>query len=196
MCSSLCNSPLSVLLFPGPLLFFAAPHAYAYTQPGPGAYQKGSTLGGRPGEQSCTSLQEPRTSLHSWPLNSDNLHLPAVNLLSHQLHGGGGNQPLPPPSSAPHPPQGAVSSAFPISSSGMMGSASGQELRGGCSREGGEGASLGPRIKSVFPESQATRSTEALQMERQKLREKRKGKYLELIGMSQVQLPCKICIAG
>lgn len=42
-----------------------------------------------------------------------------------------------------------------------MGSASGQELRGGCSKEGGEGASLGPRIKSVFPESQAARSAEA-----------------------------------
>lgn len=34
---------------------------------------------------------------------------------------------------------------------------------------------MGPRIKSVFPESQATRNTQALQIERQKLREKRKG---------------------
>lgn len=109
--------------------------------------------------RSCTSLREPRMNPHSGPLNSDNLDLPAVNLLSCPLHRAA--QPLPPPSSAPHPPQGAVSSAFPISGSGMMGSASGQELRGGCSREGGEGASLGPGIESVFPESQAARSTEA-----------------------------------
>lgn len=99
-------------------------------------------------------------SPHSGPLSSDNLDLPAVNLLSHPLHRAA--QPLPPPSSAPHPPQGAVSSAFPISGSGLMGSASGQELRGGCSREGGEGASLGPGIESVFPESQAARSTETM----------------------------------
>lgn len=87
-----------------------------------------------------------------------------------------------------------------------MGSASGQELRGGCSKEGGEGASLGPRIKSVFPESQAARSAEAwaqdhgsdgpltLQMDRQKLGEEREGKYLD--GMSQVRQPCEICRAG
>lgn len=46
----------------------------------------------------------------------------------------------------------------------------------------------------MFPESQAARSTEALQMERQKLGEKRTGKYLGLADMSQV--PGEIGLAG
>lgn len=38
--------PDSVLLVPGPPLPFATPHAHTGTQPGSGANQKGSTLGG------------------------------------------------------------------------------------------------------------------------------------------------------
>lgn len=64
---------------------FATPHAHKYTQPGPGAYQKGPTLGGRPAEPSCTSVQEARMNPHSGPLSSDNLDLLPVNLLTHQL---------------------------------------------------------------------------------------------------------------
>lgn len=85
-----------------------------------------------------------------------------------------------------------------------MGSAPGQELRGGCSREGGEGASLGqgsclcflspglpgaqrPGLKTMgVAGSHFTNGETETQ--------RREGEYQKLIGVSQVQLPCKICV--